>query len=227
MLRIDQIEDLHVIPVFAKELRGIGVELTLAVRDDHGLAALDVLKQGVADDRAGLHGTGCAEDGDVPVQSGVLRHTDGLALILAEDRALGPVDRGDLQDLFHLILGHPACRAVDPGLSGRKASGILLLPAEAIMKADVQNERAADGQHPQQALEPVAGQQHRIADEGIQTYLLYGRFARKTSGLSPEIVVLHQLPEEPGKIAERRQRQYRNGDKEQALFLICQANTSL
>ena len=95
------------------------------------------------------------------------------------------------------------------------------------MKANVQNERAADGYHPEQAFEPVAGQQYGVADEWIQTCLLYGGFARKTSGLSPEIVVLHQLPEEPGKIAERRQRQNKDGNEQQTLFLICQANTSL
>ena len=60
VFRVYQVKNLHVIPFFAEQLRGIRVKLALAVRDDHRFAALDILKQGVADDGAGLHCAGCA-----------------------------------------------------------------------------------------------------------------------------------------------------------------------
>ena len=108
-----QIKNLHIIPILAEQLRGIRVKLALAVRDDHGLAALDVLKQGVADDGAGLHCAGCAEDGDVPVKSGVLWHTNRFPAVLTENGAFRLVDRIDLENLPHLRLGHPGCGPVD------------------------------------------------------------------------------------------------------------------
>ena len=39
VFRVYQVKNLHVIPVFAEQLRGIRVKLALAVRDDHRFAA--------------------------------------------------------------------------------------------------------------------------------------------------------------------------------------------
>ena len=68
-----QVEYFYLIPVLAEQLGGIVIELRLRIRNDRRLSSLEYGEQRRTDHTTGFSGTGCAEYGDVAVQSGVFR----------------------------------------------------------------------------------------------------------------------------------------------------------
>ena len=79
MLWRHKIKHLYVIPIFTEQLSGIRVKICLRIRNNDRLTTLDSLEQSVPDNGPGLHCPGCAENGDVPVESGVLGLMPGKA----------------------------------------------------------------------------------------------------------------------------------------------------
>ena len=224
MFRGYEIVDFHIIFFVSEHFRGIGIKLALAVGYDHGLAAPQRLKQRIADDRARLHGTGCAENGNMAVQSGVLRHTDGFAVVLAEDRTFGIGDRRYLQNFLHFFFVHPGCRAVDTGFASGKAAGIMLLPVKLIVKLHIGEDGTGDQQDHQNAFDPVATESCRKTNQRIPAYRLHRTFTGNAAAVQPHSVIAEQLAKHSAKVEETEASQYDGSDHSCPAIFIVQWN---
>ena len=226
MLRGYEIVDLHIIPRISEHFRGVGIKLALAVCHDHGLAAPQRLKQRIADDRARLHGTGCAENGDMAVESGVLRHTDGFTVVLAENRTFGIRDRRYLQDFLHFFFVHPGCRAVDTGFASGKAAGVMLLPVKLIVELHIGEYGAGDHQNHQDAFDSIPAESRRKTDQWVPAYRLHRAFAGNTAAVHPRCVVAEQLAKHSAQIEQPDASQYGGDDYVYLAVFIVQINPS-
>ena len=203
-----QVEDLDVIPVLAVQLRGIPIELALGVRHHHRLTPLDGLEQGIADHRPGLHGTGSTEDRDMPVQSGVFWHTDDLTAGLAQDRALRLLRCRHLQNLLHLLLGHPGSGSVKSIFGDGKAALVMDLAVKLIMQLDVDEDPAEGGQQQPHTDQSSCGKGVGKAGTEIPRHSGHLRLAGHTAGIHPFLVVLQHLPDNSAEVEQREQTQY-------------------
>ena len=217
---VNKVKNLHVIPVFAEQLRGIRVKLALAVRDDHGLAALDVLKQGVADDGAGLHCAGGTEDRYVSVEPGILRHADCFPTVLTENGAFCLVDRIDLENLPHLRLGHPGCGSVDTGLTGVETARVFAPAAKSVMKADIEDDCGEESQYEQDTFQSVNREQSREAYARIKARCLDRLGAVHAAELLPDSIVFKQLCQKTGQISKSSKARNRSRKDDNKLFFI-------
>ena len=215
-----QVEDLHVIPILTVQLRGIPVELTLGVRHHHRLTALDGLEQSIADHRPGLHGSGSAKDGDVPVQSGIFGHADDLPVGLAQDRALRLLRCRHLQNLLHLLLGHPGSGSIKSVFGDGKATLVMGFAIKLVMELDVGENSANRGQQNQHSGQTRSG-------EGVGKTIaqLPGNsgdlsLSCHASGFQPFLVVLQHLPGNSAEVEQREQAQYGNQRNEQHFYKL-------
>ena len=226
MLRGYEIVDFHIIFFVSEHFRGIGIKLALAVGYDHGLAAPQRLKQRIADDRARLHGTGCTENGDMAVESGVLWHTDGFTLVLAEDRTFGIGDRGYFQNFLHFFFVHPGCRAVDTGFASGKAAGIMMLPVKLIVKLHIGEDGAGDQQDHQDAFDPVPAESRRKTNQRVPAYRLHRVLAGNAAAVHPRCVVAEQLAKHAAQIEQPDASQYGGDEYGYLAVFIVQINPS-
>ena len=226
MLRGYEIVDLHIVARFPEHFRGVGIKLALAVGHDHGLAAPQCLKQRIADNRTRLHGTGCAENGNMAVESGVFRHTDGFAVVLAEDRTLGIRDRRYLQNFLHFFFVHPGCRAVDTGFASVKAAGIMLLSVKLIVELHIGEDGTGDQQNHQNAFYPVATESRRKTNQRIPAYRFHRAFTGNTAAVHPRCVVAEQLAKHSAQIEQPDASQYGGDDNGYLAVFIVQINPS-
>ena len=227
VFRVYQVKNLHIIPVFAEQLRGIRVKLALAVRDDHGLAALDVLKQGVADDGARLHRAGGTEDRYVSVEPGILRHADCFPTVFTENGAFCLVDRIDFENLPHFRLGHPGCSPVDTGLTGVEAARIFAPAAKLLMKTDIEDNCSEDSQYDQDAFQPVNREQSREAHARIKARCLDRFGTVHAAEFLPERIVCKQLRQKAGHISKSGEAGNRSRKDDYKFLLIHPADSLL
>ena len=226
MLRGYEIVDFHIIFFVSEHFRGIGIKLALAVGYDHGLAAPQRLKQRISDDRTRLHGTGCAENGNMAVQSGVLRHTDGFTVVLAENRTFGIRDRRYLQNFLHFFFIHPGCRAVDTGFASGKAAGVMLLPIKLIVKLHIGEDDAGNQQDHQDAFDPVPTESRRKTDQWVPAYRLHRAFTGNAAAVHPRSVVPEQLAKHSAQIEQPNTSQYGSDEYGYLAVFIVQINPS-
>ena len=130
------------------------------------------------------------------VQSGVLRHTDGFTVVLAEDRTFGIRDRRYLQDFLHFFFVHPGCRAVDTGFASGKAAGVMLLPVKLIVKLHIGEDGAGNQQDHQDAFDSIPAESRRKTDQWIPAYRLHRTFTGNAAAVHPRSVVAKILPDE-------------------------------
>ena len=226
MLRGYEIIDLHIVARVSEHFRGIGIKLALAVGHDYGLAAPQRLKQRISDNRTRLHGTGCAENGNMAVESGVLRHTDGFSVVLAEDRTFGIRNRRYLQNFLHFFFVHPGCRAVDTGFASGKAAGIMLLPVKLIVKLHIGEDGAGDQQDHQDAFDPVHAESRRKTNQRVPAYRLHRALAGNAAAVHPRCVVAEQLAKHAAQIEQPDASQYGGDDNGYLAVFIVQINPS-
>ena len=200
MLRGYEIIDLHIVARVSEHFRGIGIKLALAVGHNHRLAAPQRLKQRISDNRTRLHGTGCAENGNMAVESGVLRHTDGFSVVLAEDRTFGSGDRGYFQNFLHFFFVHPGCRAVNTGFASGKAARVMLFPIKLIVKLHIGEDGAGDQQDHQDAFDPVPAESRRKTNQRVPAYRLHRAFTGNAAAVHPRCVVAEQLAKHTAQI---------------------------
>ena len=82
MLRVHQVEHLHLIAVAAEQLCGVRVQLPFAVGDDGRLPPADDVEQSRTNKASGLAGTRGPEHGNVPVEPGVRGEAHGFPVPL-------------------------------------------------------------------------------------------------------------------------------------------------
>ena len=140
MLRVHQIEDLHLIPVLAEQLRGVRVQLPFAVRDDGRLPTLDDVEQGRTDESPRLTCAGGPEHRNVPVESGVRGEAHCFPVALAQE---DPIRFGQglyLQHVFQFPLAHPGGGAVGALLADGEAPRVLPAAAEPVAEFEIGSE---------------------------------------------------------------------------------------
>ena len=209
---IHQVEDLHLIPIFAKQLRGIIVHLALRVRYDHGLPSLDGLEQIVADHSTGFHGAGSAKHCGVPIQSGVLGKTHQLAIALTEDVTFCLRRRCQLQDFFHVLITHPACGAIGARLADRKASGVMQLPGELIVEFHIEINCCHGGQKQRHTLQTIPGKCAGDTADGIPVWRSHLRSTPHTTGIHPDLIVGQNLSDQTAQVQHRKTAKNRCND---------------
>lgn len=74
MLRVHQVEYLDLIPILSAKLCSIRIKLSFGICNYDRFLLLQSLKQSVTYNGSGLHGTGCAENGNMAVESGIFGH---------------------------------------------------------------------------------------------------------------------------------------------------------
>ena len=160
------------------------------------------------------------------VESGVLRHTDGFAVVLAEDRTFGIRDRRYLQNFLHFFFVHPGCRAVDAGFASGKAAGVMLLPVKFIVKLHIGKDGAGDQQDHQNAFYPVPTESHWETNQRIPAYRLHRAFAGNAAAVHPRCVVAKQLAKHAAQIEQPDASQYGGDDNGYLAVFIVQINPS-
>ena len=134
------------------------------------------------------------------VQSGVLRHTDGFTVVLAEDRTFGIRDRRYLQDFLHFFFVHPGCRAVDTGFASGKAAGVMLLPVKLIVKLHIGEDGAGNQQDHQDAFDSIPAESRRKTNQRVPAYRLHRALAGNAAAVHPRSVVAKQLAKHAAQI---------------------------
>jgi len=226
MLRCYQIEHLHFVALLSKEFCSVGIQLAFGVGEYDRLVSLYRLKQRIAYNGAGFHGTGCTEHCNVSVESGILWHTDRFSLVLTEDDALRFFNGCYLQFFLHLLVAHPCGGAVDAVLAFGKSSRVILLAVELVVQFYVQENGAADHQKPEHALESARRERLRKADDWVPVDAFDGGFACKTACFHPFTVVGKQLSGDASDIEHRRKAQYDSKDNANRSFLVGQFYSS-
>ena len=160
------------------------------------------------------------------VQSGVLRHTDGFAVVLAEDRTFGIGDRRYLQNFLHFFFVHPGCRAVDTGFASGKAAGIMLLSVKLIVELHIGEDGTGDQQNHQNAFDPVATESRRKTNQRIPAYRFHRAFTGNTAAVHPRCVVAEQLAKHSAQIEQPDASQYGGDDNGYLAVFIVQINPS-
>ena len=160
------------------------------------------------------------------VQSGVLRHTDGFAVIFSEDRTFGIGDRRYFQNFFHLFFIHPGCRAVDSGFASGKAAGIMLLSVKLIVKLHIGEDGAGNQQNHQDAFDPVPAESRWETNQRIPAYRFYRAFAGNAAAVHPRCVVAEQLAKHAAQIEQPDASQYGSNDNGYLAVFIVQINPS-
>ena len=154
------------------------------------------------------------------VESGVLRHTDGFAVVLAEDRTFGIGDRGYLQNFLHFFFVHPGCRAVDAGFASGKAAGVMLLPVKLIVELHIGEDGTGDQQNHQDAFDSVPTESRRETNQRIPAYRLHRAFAGNAATVHPRCIVAKQLTKHSAQIKQPNASQYGGDDGYLAVFIV-------
>ena len=179
--------------MLAEQLRGVRVELTLAVRDDGRLPTLDDVEQGRTDESPGLASAGSAEHGNVPVEPSVRGEAHGFAVALAQEDSFRFGQGLYLQHIFQLFFPHPGGGAVGALLADGEAPGVLAAAAEPVAEFEVGGECPSDQKQNAHGFQPGEGEEgtYAICDAraGQLDFLLPGY----TAGLLPGRVVFQQL----------------------------------
>ena len=193
MLRVHQVEDLHLVPVPAEQLRGVRVEFSFAVRDNGRLPPAKDVKQGWTDESPGLAGTRGPKHRNVPVEPGVRREAHGFAIALAQEDALHRGEGSHCQHLFQFFFPHPGGGAVGALPADGKAPGVLAAAAEPVTEFEISGEAPGNQQQNAHGFQPGEGEGSLHTNENIPAGRPNLCLPGYAAGLVPRLIVLQQL----------------------------------